>query len=228
MNVTAIARKSAAIDPARSDLAAAIRAHVEAKAKVQNHKTAIDRALELIDQAEAKVSEATKGVEQAKEQHTAAVTRAANAGASVPPSRIAAARSSLENAQDEFESARRALAVLESDSFPGDAVANAAAEIDICILQLTVPVAKVALERARQLELELYETRGILTALQTHSDAVHRAPGFGYPQAWAGRWGSLLDDLRRFLVPNKILDPADGALAGRGRHLGECKIGFAF
>jgi chromosome segregation ATPase len=153
-------------DPLRAALAQALEDAAVARESVERQRAAIEKTRGSVRAAERAVTTAQEGVGKAREAHAQALADSASSDTAPPASGMRAARQAVEDAQDEVEAAKGALAQLKQELPLWE---GAAREADIAVeaaisAVLAVQVQPV-LDRANGLLRELIPLRKTLFAL---------------------------------------------------------------
>ena len=164
----ALARKTPGDDDPRAALREAIAARAVAHAKAELQQKAVERARDMVRDADAKLGMAGEALESARSQHAGTLAEAAQTGAGVPkgntPLRVA--RQQLSDSEDEASASRAALDRLESD---GDDLDASSPQLEnavlVAVAQVIAPVAEQILVQMRQKQVELLVLQQVFHAL---------------------------------------------------------------
>jgi hypothetical protein len=165
MSVTALASKKA---DERAALRHAVVAAAKAQAAVVAHCDAIEKARELVAEAEGKLRVAAKAVEAARQDSAQQIAAALVGGGGSPANKpgVRAARVAEQFCEDDVEAAKGAVATLAADlaDLESDAT-RAAGVIDTALAEALRPLASRLLEDVRGHRLRFLRSQAALRML---------------------------------------------------------------
>jgi hypothetical protein len=162
----------------RADLREAIAGLQQARERVRDHRESLDRARSAVSAGRRKVERAEHYVEKAKERAAIAAASRIERGANeiAGGKGITAAMDALEAGNRALQIAQSALAKLQGATADVEfAVVDAEAAITVEINCLLAPLAHIALERLRNLDLQRKPLLALLQSIQ-EGDALVRLP----------------------------------------------------
>jgi hypothetical protein len=184
----------------RDALREALAVRAAAKLDAACHRTAVDRARDLVSAAERKVARAAKGVEEAKAESTRLAVEAVSlgrddvSGAGI----VRAARAGEVQEQDGCDMARAVLAQLQSSTPTVDgAVLEADVAVSMAVNAVLLPVARAAFDRLKEIDRERYQIMGMLRHVQeANREKVSSSPlGSTHMLALERKLHAVLDGL---------------------------------
>jgi hypothetical protein len=154
-------------DGPRDALRQALAARAVAYAKAELQQQAIERARNMVRDAEARLNLAGEALESARSQHASLLAEAAQAGtARKGNTPLRAARQQLSDCEDEASAARSAVEQLKTDQGDvGDEVAEADNAILVAVAEVVRPLGEELLVKAERLRTELSCTLRVLSEL---------------------------------------------------------------
>jgi hypothetical protein len=166
MGVALVKHGSDDSDP-RSGLREAIAARAVAHAKAELQQQAIDRARNMVREAEARLNVAGEALEATRALRASSLVESAQTGAA-PQANTAlrAARQALADSEDEASAVRSALERVEANSGDfGDEVSAADNAVLVAVAEVVRPVGDELLAKAKRLRIELACTLNVLAEL---------------------------------------------------------------
>jgi len=163
----------------RDALRQAIELRKRAAKAAADHRTAIDRARDLVVAAERRAERAARGVEEAKAESTRLAVEAIRTGSDDTGAGIVRAARAVEVQElDAVEMARAALAQLQASTVDVDAaLMEAGVNITIAVNNLLLPLGRDAFEKLKALDAERYRLAVLLRFVQeTNHEKVVSSP----------------------------------------------------
>ncbi len=168
-------------DPLRAELAAAIRERAAADAAIEAQRKAIARGKKLVSGAEARLESARNGIESGRAADAAAAAaalRTPNALSATGGRKTDATRTARwveQNACDELETARAALALAQAELPELERQARFAANLAIVVRnRILVPLVEQLLDRGRSARQTLAICEQVLPALLQRDEGAPR------------------------------------------------------